>query len=133
MKPQNKLGGKLDDIKKKVAFESSKKVSKIARDSQQKLEAISQDRFDHIEILEAQIVQLLTKLQVTSQALRNEKERAKRIITKVNTDQIKLKIKLARLKEGLTFYKEGKHYEKGLMGYRVLDRGEKAEGVLNDK
>ena len=132
MKPQNKLGGKLDKIKKRVSYESSKKVSEIARVKKEQLDEIAQNRLEHIEALELSIVNLLTKIEIMRQANENDKNSARQTAMNLGNELAKTRDRVKRLEEGLTYYKKGKHYTKGKFNDKVKDRGEKATEILDE-
>lgn len=126
MKPQNKLNGKLDKIKSKVAFESSKKVSEIARVKEQNKE-LADDNVKHkVKIITKERDEALLKVQVIEQSLRSSMESTRQLAMKHGNIIVKLK-------KALIFYKDGKHYEKVRFGDKVIDRGEVATEALSDK
>lgn len=130
MKPKNKLGGKLDKLKKQVSWESSKKVTEIAREQEaetnEELIAIKEElkKVKH-DLNTAEI-----RYKVLSQQSDAIKTAKQSDVLKFAEDRRTYEARIAQLKEGLRYYKEGKHFEKGTFGDKVLDKGEYATKVL---
>lgn len=134
MKPQNKLGGKLDKIKKKVAYESSKKVSDIARVKSEQNSALEEELRAKIKDLKHKLDTATIRAKVVQQSVDATQENVRQLSMKRTTIIAEQQRTIVKYEEGLTYYKEGKHYEKGKFKDKVLDRGEVAgEALYGDK
>jgi len=131
MKPQNKLGDKLDKIKNKVAYESSKKVSELTRDKDMASAEATKLASETIVGVTKERDTLLLRIEVLQQSALNAQDETRQRILSQSQSIKKLTTRVLKLETGLKYYKEGNHYEKGMVRDKVLDRGEIASEVLD--
>lgn len=140
---------KLKKIKKKVAFESVKKVPDTEKDLQEDLESLESrnekltllcsEKDNEIKALKSQISSLRNNINSISEEKNNlektlmEKYRYSSEEKDAAKDSYdKLEIKYTKALETLSFYSEGNHFTSGVLGDKIVDRGEFAAKTLEN-